>query len=67
MRTGAENLVNTGIRFPDRPDSNRSLYQLSYAGPHGGVPDLSSDPPRPMDNAFATKVFYSVGHPASVL
>ena len=30
--TGAENLVPTGIRFPDRPASSESLYRLSYRG-----------------------------------
>jgi hypothetical protein len=28
--TGAENLVPTGIRFPDRPARSQSLYRLSY-------------------------------------
>ena len=28
--TGAENLVPTGIRSPDRPVRNQSLYRLSY-------------------------------------
>jgi hypothetical protein len=28
--TGAENLVPTGIRFPDRPARSHSLYGLSY-------------------------------------
>jgi len=28
--TGAENLVPTGIRFPDRPARNKSLYRLSH-------------------------------------
>ena len=32
--TGAENLVPTGIRSPDRPASSESLYRLSYPGPH---------------------------------
>ena len=31
--TGAESLVPTGIRCPDRPASSESLYQLSYSGP----------------------------------
>ena len=44
--TGAENLANTGIRFPGRPANNGSLYRLSYPGPRDGVPGLSSDPPR---------------------
>jgi len=30
--TGAENLVPTGIRSPDRPARSKSLYQLSYPG-----------------------------------
>jgi hypothetical protein len=30
---GAENLAFTGIRSPDRPASNESLYRLSYPGP----------------------------------
>ena len=34
--TGAENLVLTGIRSPDRPARSVSLYRLSYTGPHGG-------------------------------
>ena len=29
--TGAENLVPTGIRSPDRPARSESLYRLSYA------------------------------------
>ena len=29
---GAENLVPTGIRSPDRPARSKSLYQLSYPG-----------------------------------
>ena len=28
--TGAENLAPTGIRSPDRPARNQSLYRLSY-------------------------------------
>ena len=28
--TGAENLASTGIRSPDRPARNQSLYRLSY-------------------------------------
>ena len=31
--TGAETLVLTGIRFPDRPARSESLYRLSYPGP----------------------------------
>jgi len=31
--TGAENLVPTGIRSPDRPARSESLYRLSYPGP----------------------------------
>jgi len=30
--TGAENLAPTGIRFPYRPVSSKSLYRLSYPG-----------------------------------
>jgi hypothetical protein len=30
---GAENLVSTGIRSPDRPARRESLYRLSYPGP----------------------------------
>ena len=30
---GAENLVRTGIRSPDRPARSESLYRLSYPGP----------------------------------
>jgi hypothetical protein len=30
--TGAENLVPTGIRSPDRPGRSESLYRLSYPG-----------------------------------
>jgi hypothetical protein len=29
---GAENLVLTGIRYPDRPTRRESLYRLSYPG-----------------------------------
>ena len=33
VRTSAENLATTtGIRYPDRPARNESLYELSYAG-----------------------------------
>jgi hypothetical protein len=32
--TGAENLVTTGIRSPDLPARNASLYRLRYPGPH---------------------------------
>ena len=31
--TGTENLALTGIRSPDRPARNQSLYRLSYPGP----------------------------------
>ena len=31
--TGAENLVPTGIRFPNRPARGESQYRLSYHGP----------------------------------
>ena len=31
--TGAENLAPTGIRSPNRPARNESLYRLSYPGP----------------------------------
>jgi hypothetical protein len=31
--TGAENLAPTGIRSPDLPVGNESLYRLSYTGP----------------------------------
>ena len=31
--TGAENLVPTGIRSPDRPARSQSLYRLSYPVP----------------------------------
>ena len=31
--TGAENIIPTGIRFPDRPSRSESLYRLSYPGP----------------------------------
>ena len=30
--TGAENLVRTGIRFPDRPARTGLLYRLNYLG-----------------------------------
>jgi len=30
---GAENLVYTGIRPPDRPGRSESLYRLSFRGP----------------------------------
>jgi hypothetical protein len=33
-RAGAENLVHTRIRYPDRPAHSESLYRLSYPGPH---------------------------------
>ena len=32
--TVAENLAPTGIRSPDRPARNESLYRLRYPGPH---------------------------------
>ena len=32
--TCAENLAHTGIRSPDPPTRNQSLYRLSYPGPH---------------------------------
>jgi hypothetical protein len=32
--TGADNLALTGIRTPDRPARSKSLYRLSYLGPH---------------------------------
>ena len=32
--TGAEILAPTGIRPPDRPARNESLYRLSYPGPY---------------------------------
>ena len=32
--TGAENLAPTGVRSPDRPARNESLYRLSYPGPY---------------------------------
>jgi hypothetical protein len=34
--TGAENLVPTGFRTPDRPARSESLYRLSYPGQHIG-------------------------------
>ena len=37
VSTGAENLAATGIRSPDRPARNESLYRLSYRGPHCSV------------------------------
>jgi hypothetical protein len=33
VKTGAENLAPTGIRFPDRPALSELLYGLSYPGP----------------------------------
>jgi len=33
MCTGAENLVHTGIRSPDRPARSESLYRLRYPAP----------------------------------
>ena len=33
--TGAENLAATGIRSPDLPARNETLYRLSYPGPFG--------------------------------
>ena len=35
--TGAENLVPTGFRTPDRPARSESLYRLSYPGQHIGT------------------------------
>jgi len=32
--SGAENLVPTAIRYPDRPARSESLYQLSYPSLH---------------------------------
>ena len=32
--TGAENLVNTGLRSPDCPVPTESLYRLRCPGPH---------------------------------
>lgn len=32
-RTGAENLIPTWIRSPDRPTRSESLYRLRYPGP----------------------------------
>jgi hypothetical protein len=32
--TCAKNLAPTGIRIPDRPARNQSLYRLSYPDPH---------------------------------
>jgi hypothetical protein len=34
--TGAENLSPTGIRSPDLPACNQSLYRLSYPAHIGG-------------------------------
>jgi hypothetical protein len=34
IRTVAEKLALTGIRSPDHPTRNESLYRLSYPGPH---------------------------------
>ena len=33
-QTGTDNLVPTGIRSQDRPVRSKSLYWLSYPGPH---------------------------------
>ena len=33
VRTGAENLAPTGIRYPDCPYRGESLYRLSYRDP----------------------------------
>jgi len=33
VRTGVENFSPTGIRSPDRPAPNESLYRLNYSGP----------------------------------
>ena len=39
--TGAENIVPTGIRSPDRPARSESLYQPRYPGPwSGGISPL---------------------------
>ena len=35
--TGAENLVPTGIRSPDRPGRSQSLYQLRHPAHHKGL------------------------------
>jgi len=35
--TGEKNLVPTGMRSPDRPARNESLYRLSYPGPQNRV------------------------------
>jgi hypothetical protein len=32
VRMGAENLVTTEIRYPDRPTQSESLYRVSYPG-----------------------------------
>jgi hypothetical protein len=38
--TGTENIAPTGIQYPDRPARSKSLYRLSYRGPHfSGVSD----------------------------
>jgi hypothetical protein len=39
--TGAENLALVGIRSPNRPARNKSLYRLRYSGP----PDLRKSSP----------------------
>ena len=35
--TGAENFAPTGIRSPDRPARNQSLYRLSYPVNHAKI------------------------------
>jgi hypothetical protein len=34
--TDVKNIAATGIRYPDRPARNESLYRLSYPGLSGG-------------------------------
>ena len=35
--TGAENLLSTGVRSPDRPARSDSLYRLSYRSPQNMI------------------------------
>ena len=39
-RTGAENLVSTGIRSSDRAARSESPYRLSYPGPLTIIPNV---------------------------
>ena len=34
VRTGVESVTHTGIRTPDRPAGDKSLYRLNYTDSH---------------------------------